>query len=179
MTALSLLAVHEGIPGKDLKEAATRWDHLEGFNRRREVFQQIGRRTDGSWRIVSLYAVFDTDLVLLHRSLLSLGARAAPPIEEHPPAVYSFFRLPANHFLGPPRIRPTLMRCRVGAIVFTWQQNTRTLRKRQTDATARLRTRSLRLRQADRKMAGPGIPSVGLSGLGADFWLPRPLLSAR
>ena len=77
MAALGLLAVHKCIACHHFKQSTTRRDHLEAFNCRREVLQQIGRRTDGSGCVVSLYTVFDTDLVLLHSSLLSLVGLSA------------------------------------------------------------------------------------------------------
>ena len=77
MAALGLFAVHKCIACHHFKQSATRRDHLEAFNCRREVLQQIGRRTDGSGCVVSLYTVFDTDLVLLHSSLLSLVGLSA------------------------------------------------------------------------------------------------------
>ena len=77
MAAFSLLAVHKRIVCNHLKQSTTRRDHLEALNCRGEILQQIGRRTDGTGCVVSLYTVFDTDLVLLHCSLLSLVGLSA------------------------------------------------------------------------------------------------------
>lgn len=73
MTALGLFAEYKGIIGQHLKEATARWNQLQVFNSRCEILQQVGRRPDGFRCVVSLYTIFNTDGILLHRTLLSLG----------------------------------------------------------------------------------------------------------
>lgn len=73
MTSLGLFAEYKGIIGQHLKEATARWNQLQVFNSRCEILQQVGRRTDGFRCVVSLYTIFNTDGILLHLTLLSLG----------------------------------------------------------------------------------------------------------
>ncbi len=75
----------EFIIDDDLKTAASRRQHGKRFNIIAKLVEQFCRQTGGAWRVVSLYAIFDTEAMLIHRMLLSavvafdrLGTRKVP-----------------------------------------------------------------------------------------------------
>ncbi len=66
MTPCGLLAVDHGIVCQHFKSTAARRNQRQGFNRERELAQKLARQTEGTWCVVSLYTIFDGQLVLLH-----------------------------------------------------------------------------------------------------------------
>ena len=72
MTTGGLFAINQVVIHDHFEFATAGWQHGQGFDVKSELVQQFVRQTDGAWCVVSLYAIFDTDRMLLHAIPLRL-----------------------------------------------------------------------------------------------------------